>query len=261
MIGGIDTASVARAIALFARLGPARKVSSPEAAEALKLFANAQRDATFAVANSFALICEELGLDYGEICRAGSDSYQRFASVRAGPVGGPCLPKDTLLLADSVPRPELARLPLAARATNALLVEHVARAVEAHCAAREVRPAVVAVLGLSFKGDPPTADRRGSFGVAVAKRLAVHSAWTIRTFEPTTEAEKSLMAALRGADVAIIANNHPRLCQLDLGDAAAAMSPGGLIYDACGAIGADPLPLPNAVAFHAFGNGRSGARA
>jgi nucleotide sugar dehydrogenase len=258
IVGGLDFASTRRAAKLFACLGSVIEVSSPESAEAIKLFTNVQRDTSFGLANQFALICEELGLDYYEICRAGSEGYSRFASVLPGPVGGPCLPKDTFLLAQSVRSEKLVRLPLAARAVNASLLDHVAGAVALHLAAK-YGPRTITVLGLAFKGEPRTNDMRGSFGIALADRLRAENPQSeIRTFDPSpadADDGASLARVIRGADILILANNSAALQNLDLEATSALMRNGGLIYDMWGGQRAGAETLANDVTWHAFGKG------
>src|SRR5258705_114819 len=54
IVGAMDPAAAGAIEFLFQQLGPTVAVSTPEAAEAVKLFANVQRDVTFALANQFA---------------------------------------------------------------------------------------------------------------------------------------------------------------------------------------------------------------
>jgi nucleotide sugar dehydrogenase len=255
IVGGIDGAATRAAAALFARLGPTVSVSSPEVAEAAKLFANVQRDVTFALANELALAAGELALDFGEIVAAAGEGYARFALARPGPVGGPCLSKDGALLAHSLPdgRFGLAR---AARALNESLLDHVAQAVARHVSALP-RP-VVAVLGLAFKGDPPSADRRGSFGAALVARLRADLAHaTLRLGEPTSDdpAERDLDRAIAGADAVVVANDHPLIKALDPPTLARSLRGGALIYDACCALVPVAQALPNAVMLRRIGGG------
>ena len=114
VIGGMTQAATQTASALFQYLGKTIEVSTPEAAEAIKLFCNVQRDVTFALANYFALIADTLDLDIAEIEQAATDEYPRFNLSRPGPVGGPCLTKDALLLDHSIVRQDVSsslRLP------------------------------------------------------------------------------------------------------------------------------------------------------
>jgi UDP-N-acetyl-D-mannosaminuronic acid dehydrogenase len=238
IIGGVDRQAAEAAAGLFGRLGPTVQVSTPETA--VKLFANVQRDVTFALANQFALVSEQLGLDFGEIVRAGREGYARFSLARPGPVVGPCLPKDTAILASSLAEPATLDLAIAARKLNASLLDHVANAIKQHLdRVRRPRP-VVAVLGLAFKGNPPTTDRRGSFGLALAARLRADLAdAALRLGEPTSDdpAERDLEAVIAGADVVVVANDHPAIVALGAGGMAQRMNAGALIYDA-------PVALP-----------------
>lgn len=255
IVGGMDDLATQAAAGLFARLGQTVEVSTPETAEAVKLFANVQRDITFALANQFALVSEQLQLDFGEILRAGREGYPRFALARPGPVAGPCLTKDTAILAHSLKAPELLDLALAARRINASLVDHAATVVKRHLADVKHRQPVVAVLGLAFKGHPPTADRRGSFGVALAARLQADLAHvTLRLGEPTSDdaVERDLGRVVAGADVVIIANDHPDITGLDVRAVAERVNPGALIYDTCVAL-PDVGTLPNGVILYRFG--------
>ena len=255
VVGGVDAASTSAARDLFRRLGEVVTVSAPEIAEAVKLFCNVQRDITFALANQFALTSEALGLDIAEIERAATAGYPRFQLSRPGPVGGPCLPKDVLLLAQSVSAdsgpPSFA---LNARGVNASLLDHVATAIADHVRQAGRTDPVIVVLGLAFKGDPPTTDRRGSFGVALAERLAAE--WphaTIRQWDPVTDRDVDLAPVLTDADVVVLANEHPSIKALDIGALARAMRPGGMIYDVCGGLDRARIVPPNNVELRILG--------
>jgi UDP-N-acetyl-D-mannosaminuronic acid dehydrogenase len=257
VIGGMDAAGTRAASKLFQLLGQVIEVSTPEAAEAVKLFCNVQRDVTFALANHFALISEALGLDIAEIEQAATTEYPRFHLSRPGPVGGPCLPKDALLLDHSViGRRNSPALALTARQVNASLLDHVAAAIADHLTETVSVDPVIAVLGLAFKGDPPTMDTRGGFGTALAERLQAE--WpgaTIRTWEPSANGDARIDTVLRGADVAVLANEHPLIKGLDIAEAARMMRPGGMIYDVCGGFDRVREFPPNGVRLRIFGRG------
>ena len=257
VVGGMDAAATRAARDLFLRLGEVVEVSAPEIAEAVKLFCNVQRDVTFALANHFALTSEALGLDIAEIERAATAGYPRFHLSRPGPVGGPCLPKDALLLEYSVSR-DIVRpaFTLTARAVNASLLDHVVAAIADHLRQAGRTDPVIAVLGIAFKGDPPTSDRRGSFGVALAEQLA--AAWrrsAIKTWDPVTDRDIGVESVVHGADVAIFANDHPAIKTLDIDALARAMRPGGMIYDVCGGLDRARVEPPNGVQLYIFGRG------
>ena len=70
-------------------------LSSPEAAEATKLYENIQRAVTLALANEFADACRLLSLDPIEVTTAAATKPYSFLAVNPGPgVGGHCIPVD-----------------------------------------------------------------------------------------------------------------------------------------------------------------------
>jgi nucleotide sugar dehydrogenase len=74
-----------------------------EAAEASKLFCNVYRDVQFALANEFALLAEEWGFNIYDVIEAVNRNYPRANIALPGlGVGGPCLSKDTYLMASAV---------------------------------------------------------------------------------------------------------------------------------------------------------------
>jgi len=227
LIGGLDAAAGEAARGLFATLGEVRLVSSPEAAEATKLFANVWRDARFALANQLALFCEGAGLDFEEIRSAGADGYPRFDLPRAGPVGGPCLTKDVYLLTQNTDAD--LRLFEAARTFNLSLAQHAAQRIATEVAARA--SARVAVLGLAFKGSPPTLDQRGSIGLEIAK--ALRPSFELTTWDPAAEPRSAGVAAVVGAAAIVLASDHPALADRRTLEGCA---PGAFVYDLCGVL-------------------------
>jgi UDP-N-acetyl-D-mannosaminuronic acid dehydrogenase len=257
VIGGVEPAATRTASQLFQTLGKAIDVSTPEAAEAVKLFCNVQRDVTFALANHFALISDALGLDIAEIEQAATIDYPRFFLSRPGPVGGPCLTKDAFLLDHSIVGRRLSpALALTARQVNASLLDHAASAIAEHLTASTTAIPIIAVLGLAFKGTPPMMDTRGSFGCGIAERLQLQ--WPqaiIRTWEPGANSDFPIEPVLSGADVVVLANEHPLIKGLDIAAAAQTMRPGGMIYDACGGFDRARQIPPNGVRLRIFGKG------
>ena len=257
VIGGLEPTATRTASNLFQILGKTIEVSTPEAAEAVKLFCNVQRDVTFALANHFALISDALGLDIAEIEKAATTEYPRFCLSRPGPVGGPCLTKDALLLDHSIiGRHVSSALALTARQVNTSLLDHAASAITDHLTVSATAKPIIAVLGLAFKGTPSMMDTRGSFGCNLAERLQVQ--WPqaiIRTWEPGANGDFPIESVLVGADVVILANEHPLIKALDIAAAAKAMRSGGMIYDACGGFDRARQIPPNGVRLRIFGRG------
>jgi UDP-N-acetyl-D-glucosamine dehydrogenase len=74
-------------------------VSSPEAAEMVKLFENTFRSVNIGLANELLLMCDKLGLDAWEVIDAAATKPFGFMKFTPGPgLGGHCIPIDPLYL-------------------------------------------------------------------------------------------------------------------------------------------------------------------
>src|SRR5450755_1553842 len=96
VVGGITPGCAARAAAVIGQLtDEVYLVSSPEAAEATKLYENIFRAVSLALANEFADACGALGLDPVEVTLAAGTKPYGFLGAFPGPgVGGHCIPCD-----------------------------------------------------------------------------------------------------------------------------------------------------------------------
>ncbi len=96
VVGGITAACAERAAAVIGQLTDAvYLVSSPEAAEATKLYENIFRAVSLALANEFADACGALNLDPVEVTLAAGTKPYGFLGALPGPgVGGHCIPCD-----------------------------------------------------------------------------------------------------------------------------------------------------------------------
>jgi UDP-N-acetyl-D-mannosaminuronic acid dehydrogenase len=238
LVGGLDAEAGDLAEALLAPLGPTVRTPDPETAEAIKLFANVERDVRFAVANQFALICDATGVDFDAVRSLGAAGYPRFSPARPGPVGGPCLTKDVHVLAASA---ALSRTPLdllrSARRLNQTLVARVAAQVLA-----EAARGPIAILGLGFKGVPPTRDVRGGFGGELREALIeAKPDLEVRTWDPVLEPDPAIRdLALNGAAQVVLANDHPEIAPLDA--FREHLAPGAVIHDPTGRLAGCVIP-------------------
>jgi UDP-N-acetyl-D-mannosaminuronic acid dehydrogenase len=268
LIGGITVSAATRAAALLGRLGQVRDVGNAEQAEAAKLLCNVLRYVTFGVANEIAALCEQRGLDMHAIAAVARDAYPRFALARPGPVGGACLLKDTMLLLHGMDA-TTAPIICAARVANGGVSMRAATAIVAHLAG--IPAPVIAILGVAFKGHPPIDNARGSVALDLADRLrdllpSVRlRAWDAEiaidrlaglAFDPASDA----LEAADGANVCVLANDHPAIAALDMPRLAAALAPGGLLYDMAGVTAGREALLPAGTAFSRIGTGRTSER-
>ncbi|HEV2242717.1 MAG TPA: nucleotide sugar dehydrogenase [Streptosporangiaceae bacterium] len=96
VVGGVTPECARRAATVIGRLTDAvYLVSSPDAAEATKLYENIFRAVSLALANEFADACGTLSLDPVEVTLAAGTKPYGFLGALPGPgVGGHCIPCD-----------------------------------------------------------------------------------------------------------------------------------------------------------------------
>ena len=101
IVGGITPACVEVASALYAAcLDTVVPVSSPEAAELVKLLENTFRAVNIGLVNEMAIVCDKLGVDVWEVIDAAATKPFGFMKFSPGPgIGGHCIPLDPHYLA------------------------------------------------------------------------------------------------------------------------------------------------------------------
>jgi UDP-N-acetyl-D-glucosamine dehydrogenase len=101
VLGGITPACVEVASALYATcIDSVVPVSSPEAAELVKLLENTFRAVNIGMVNELAIICDKLGVDVWEVIDAAATKPFGFMKFTPGPgIGGHCIPLDPHYLA------------------------------------------------------------------------------------------------------------------------------------------------------------------
>ena len=156
VVGGATEACTSRAAEVIGRLTDSvYLVSSPDAAEATKLYENIFRAVSLALANEFADACGALGLDPIEVTLAAGTKPYGFLGVFPGPgVGGHCIPCDPHYLLWQLNQRKHAS-PLIEQAMKSIQLRPervIERAVEVMAAAgRPLAGARVMVIGVSYK--------------------------------------------------------------------------------------------------------------
>ena len=175
VVGAMDEDSFRRAISVFSNLGcPIERVSSPEAAECVKLVTNTYRDVTFAFANEVALFSEAVNLDAAEIITAANRGYPRSNIPAPGLTGGPCLEKDPWIFANSAHAHgvELMITKSSRRTHQSVIPSTIPEIVNLYNLSN-ASPAGIVVAGLAFKGRPATSDVRGSMAKDLRENLTI----------------------------------------------------------------------------------------
>ena len=101
VVGGITPACTALASALYgAAIDTVVPVSTPEAAELVKLLENTFRSVNIGLVNEMAMVCDRLGVDVWEVIEAAGSKPFGFMKFTPGPgIGGHCIPLDPHYLA------------------------------------------------------------------------------------------------------------------------------------------------------------------
>ena len=112
IVGGIDPSWTNITVSLYeSALGvKAIRVSDPKTANAAKLTENLFRDVNIALANEFALLFEELGVDTIEVINACASKYNFMPHYPGIGVGGPCLVEDEFVFLGTPKGLRVARL-------------------------------------------------------------------------------------------------------------------------------------------------------
>jgi len=215
-------------------------VTNTETAELIKLTDNMQRDVSFAISNEVAKAANRFPIKASEVISAGKIGYTRTNLFSPGPVGGPCLEKDSYLLAESIGWSE--SLALSARAVNESIVSESLDFIISFLKLKNILNPNICLLGLAFKGIPETNDLRGSVSIEIFKELknrlktarlsaydvSVHNKDLVGMELPL---EECLEDAFQHKDVLLVINNHPIFSKMNIEGLSARMNQNSLIYD------------------------------
>jgi UDP-N-acetyl-D-glucosamine dehydrogenase len=158
VVGGITPACVEVATALYEScIDTVVPVSSPEAAELVKLLENTFRAVNIGLVNEIAIVCDKLGVNVWEVIDAAATKPFGFMKFTPGPgIGGHCIPLDPHYLAWKMRTLNYkTRFIDLASEINSHMPEYVVQKVAD--ALNDVRKAVrgsrVLVLGVAYKRD------------------------------------------------------------------------------------------------------------
>jgi nucleotide sugar dehydrogenase len=215
-------------------------VSNNETAELIKLTDNVQRDIHFAISNEVARAANQFPIKASEVISAGKLGYPRTNLSSPGPVGGPCLEKDSFLLAESLGwNTSLAQ---SAREINLGLVRETVMFISGKARILGIQNPKISILGIAFKGTPETNDLRGSVSIQIYDMLktALPTA-EIYGFDPMVSQEeanayginlhKSLNDSFEGASIVLLANNNKVFANIDIDSLSMKLQKPSLIYD------------------------------
>jgi UDP-N-acetyl-D-glucosamine dehydrogenase len=183
------------------------EVSSPEVAEAAKLFENTFRQVNIALVNEFAQICHSLGVNvYETLDAANSKPYGFMKFTPSAGVGGHCIPVDPTYLA--VAAEEHGAPTTFIRRANDVNLEMsqylVRRVVEDNGGNLEGKN--VLVVGVAYK--PNVADVRETAAELVVQYLRSQGAIVSWHDDVVGKWKDESSAPLYGADIAVVVTKH-----------------------------------------------------
>jgi nucleotide sugar dehydrogenase len=164
--------------------------SDSSAAEFVKLICNAWRDTVFGISNEIALMAEQLGLDSSEIISAANYRYPRANIPSPGPVGGPCLFKDSHILLESFDKSFKEHSIIAtARSVNEKVELKIFELLSSHLENSNLDSEIL-FIGAAFKGFPKTNDIRNGVTANIISRIEKSKKPTlIKIWDPTLDIE------------------------------------------------------------------------
>ena len=183
------------------------EVSSPEVAEAAKLFENTFRQVNIALVNEFAQIAHTLGISvYETLDAANTKPYGFMKFTPSAGVGGHCIPVDpTYLAAVAEEHGAPATFIRRANEVNLEMSEYIVRRV-AEDNEGNLQGKNVLVVGVAYK--PNVADVRETAAELVIQHLRSQGAVVSWHDEVVGSWKGESSAPLNGADIAVVVTKH-----------------------------------------------------
>ncbi|MDP3774986.1 MAG: nucleotide sugar dehydrogenase [Gemmatimonadales bacterium] len=223
VVGGVTSACSRVVVAIYqAAIDTLVPVSSPEAAELVKLLENTFRSVNIGLVNEMAVVCDKLGVDVWEVIEAAATKPFGYMKFTPGPgLGGHCIPIDPHYLAWKMRGLNYrTRFIEVAGEVNAEMPEFwVSKVVEAlNDHSRAARGSTVLVVGVAYKKDID--DIRESPALDIIKLLQLMGANVLyhdphvpefRDDGSTLRSTPLTADLVRGADCVVIVTDHTGL--------------------------------------------------
>jgi UDP-N-acetyl-D-glucosamine dehydrogenase len=205
------------------------EVSSPEVAEASKLFENTFRQVNIALVNEFAQIAHALGISvYETLDAAATKPYGFMKFMPSAGVGGHCIPVDPSYLADTAARVGVpATFIERANEVNLEMAAYVVNRVTADNGG-SLNGKSVQVVGVAYK--PNVADVRETPAELVIEELKKAGAKVTWSDDLVSTWMGESSAPLGGADIAVVVTLHAAT------DATAVLKSAPYVFDTTGKV-------------------------
>ncbi len=220
VVGGTTPACAETAVALYRlAVDTVVPVSSPRAAEMVKLLENTFRAVNIGLVNEVALMCARLDVDVWEVIEAAATKPYGFMKFTPGPgIGGHCLPIDPLYLSWKLKTLNYtARFIELADTINSQMPHHVIGLVAdaLNEDGKPLRGAQVLVLGAAYKKDVDDVRESPALDVMIELqkrhaqvRYADPHVPELRLGDATLRAQPLTAGALAAADCVVVVTDH-----------------------------------------------------
>ena len=229
LIGGLTPVAVAKAKEFYASFcDTIIEVSSPEVAEAAKVFENTFRQVNIALVNEFAQISDALGISSREVIEAAATKPYGFMEFNPGPgVGGHCIPVDPSYLAHvanqvGVPATFIKRANEVNLAMPAYVVKRVIEGFGGSIAGKSA-----IVIGVSYKAN--VADTRETPAASVIDVLRDAGAKVVWHDDLVGSWRRESSVPMGAHDIAVVVTRHD-------GVSDTAIKASGYVFDCTGTV-------------------------
>ena len=211
IIGGIDKKSAELAKSLYSCFVKGNfYLTNTITAEFVKLMENTFRDINIALANEFAQIAEESGVNVWEAIEL-ANKHPRVNVLKPGPgVGGHCIAIDPWFLTENSTRCRIVSL---AREINDGMPNHVLQIVKRML--KGAKNPLITVFGVAYKGGVD--DTRETPALKFIK-LAENEGYKVKVHDPhVKEFEYEVLGleeSVRGSDCIILITDHPEFKEI-----------------------------------------------
>jgi UDP-N-acetyl-D-mannosaminuronic acid dehydrogenase len=223
IVGGFDEKSSQYAETFFGSfVNECVITDSLEAAEMIKLIDNTYRDFIFAYANQMSIVASKMGVSFNNLVGIANYNYPRNKVPMPSPgVGGACLSKDPYLLRASAKNYNTnADFIIQGRKVNEEMPNHVIQMVKERTSQLGINfcDTKIFIMGLAFKGDPPTSDLRNSISLDFIRDLKQEGCVDISGYDEFISVDnieslgilyKGIEKGFMESNVIMIINNNP----------------------------------------------------
>lgn len=203
-------------------------MGSTEYAEIAKLIDNSYRDYNFGFSNLISIICSDLKMNASTLINKLNTGYPRNNIPFPSPgVGGPCLSKDPYIFANSLPNKNKfeKKILVNARSISKNIIKKIIKIIKSDVDKLKIEKKInFFILGIAFKGNPPTSDIRDSTSLDIMEqiklifknsKISVHDEY-IEKDDLKDFTLKEIHKGLLNSDVCIVMNNNENYKNIDI---------------------------------------------